>query len=296
MPESASPQPGPVPDGTLADGVPPSYGLARVALWTAAAHAAECGRDSPYVLDPWAAEFLHAARFAGGPPGDGPLQRLLPDWAVVRTRFFDEYLVTASRSGCRQVVLLGAGLDTRAFRLHWPAGVHVFEVEAPAVLEFKDRVLDGTRPTCGRRSTVGVDPSGSWAEALLAAGFDPRRPTAWLAETLLYHLRPDAVMSVVGAMTQLSAPGSTFGAECVNAEAASTAFVAPFLEALSTTGIAWHWQLADPEGWWAEQGWEAGVADLFTLPYVIQRLAPYLPLLTEAAAKCAFLTTGTLTK
>ncbi|TXS46171.1 SAM-dependent methyltransferase [Streptomyces sp. uw30] len=296
MPETTRPQPPSAPDATLAEGASPSYGLPHVALWTAAAHAAECGRDTPYVLDPWAADFLHAARFGGGPPGDGPLQRLLPDWAVVRTRFFDEHLLTASRSGCRQVVLLGAGLDTRAFRLHWPTGVHVFEVEAPAVLEFKDRVLDWNRPTCGRRSTVGVDPTGSWADDLLAAGFHPRRPTAWLSETLLYHLQPDAVTSVVATMTELSAPGSTFGAECVNAEAASTAFVAPFLEALSTTGIAWNWQLADPEAWWAERGWEARVADLFTLPYVIQRLSPYLPLLTEAAAKCAFLTTGTLKK
>ncbi|MFE4583228.1 SAM-dependent methyltransferase [Streptomyces chartreusis] len=296
MPETARPQPGSAPDDTLTQGASLSHGLSRVALWTAAAHAAECGRDTPYVLDPWAADFLHAARFGGGPPGDGPMQRLLPDWAVVRTRYFDEHLVTASRSGCRQVVLLGAGLDTRAFRLHWPAGVHVFEVEAPAVLEFKDRVLDGARPTCGRRSTVGVEATGSWAEDLLAAGFDPRRPTAWLAEMPLYFLQPEAVASIVGAMTELSAPGSTFGAECVNAQAVSTAFVAPFLEALSTIGIAWHWQLADPEGWWAEQGWEAGVADLFTLPYVIQRLSPFLPLLTEDAATCAFLTTGTLKK
>ncbi|NUP20802.1 MAG: SAM-dependent methyltransferase [Streptomyces sp.] len=296
LPETARPQPPSAPDDTLAEGAAPPYGLSRVALWTAAAHAAECGRDTPYVLDPWAADFLHTARCGGGPPGDGPLQRLLPDWAVVRTRFFDEHLLTASRSGCRQVVLLGAGLDTRAYRLRWPTGVHVFEVEAPAVLDFKDRVLDWSRPTCGRRSRVGVDPTGSWAEELVAAGFDPRRPTAWLGETLLYHLRPEAVESIVGTMTRLSAPGSTFGAECVNAEAASSAFVAPFLDALSATGIAWHWQLAEPEGWWAEQGWKARVADLFTLPYVVQRLSPYLPLLTEAAAKCVFLTTGTLKK
>jgi methyltransferase (TIGR00027 family) len=271
-------------------------GLSRVALWTAAAHAVECGRDAPYVLDPWAADFLHAAGFRGGPPGDGPLQRLLPDWAVVRTRFFDEYLLTVSRSGCRQVVLLGAGLDTRAFRLEWPTGVQVFEVDDPGVLDFKDRVTDWQPPSCGRRTTVGADPAGPWGEPLLAAGFDPRRPTAWICETLLYHLQPAVVESIVGTMTELSAPGSTFGAECVNAQAAPSAFVAPFLDALSSVGIAWHWQIAEPEGWWAEHGWEAQVADLFTLPYVIQRLSPCLPLLTEAAAKCVFLTTGTLRK
>ncbi|MGW0818149.1 SAM-dependent methyltransferase [Streptomyces viridiviolaceus] len=289
MPDTArSHTPPPAPDGPLPDG------LSRVALWTAAAHAAEHGRPAPYVSDPWAADFLHAAGFAGGPPGDGPLQRLLPDWAVVRTRFYDEHLLASVRSGCRQVVLLGAGLDTRAFRLDWPTGVHVFEVDEPALLSFKEYVIDGAPPSCGRRTTVGADPTGSWGEDLLAAGLDPRRPTAWLCETRLYHLRPQAVESVIGTATGLSAPGSTLGAECVNADAASSSFVAPFLDALATTGIAWHWQLTDPERWWAERGWDARAADLFTLPYVIQRLAPYLPLLGEAAAKCVFLTTGTL--
>ncbi|MDH6623272.1 methyltransferase (TIGR00027 family) [Streptomyces sp. LBL] len=293
MPDSTRPQSPPPPD-TLPDGIPKDA-LPRVALWTAAAHAAECHRDAPYVLDPWAADFLHMAGFDGGPPGDGPLQRLLPDWAVVRTRFFDEHLVDAARSGCRQVVLLGAGLDTRAFRLGWPMGVQVFEVEDPAVLAVKEHVLGWSPPTCERRSVVGVDPTtGSWGDKLVAAGFDPRRPTAWLAETLLYHLQPRVVEAVVATMTELSAPGSTFGAECVNAGSVSSPFVAPFLDALSATGIAWHWQLAEPERWWAERGWVARPADLFTLPYVVQRLSPYLPLLTEAAATCVFLTTGTL--
>ncbi|MEU3732421.1 SAM-dependent methyltransferase [Streptomyces sp. NPDC033538] len=293
MPDTTRPKTPPA-SGVPLSGVPLPDGLSRVALWTASAHAAEYGRSAPYVRDPWAADFLHAAGFTGGPPGDGPLQRLLPDWAVVRTRFYDEHLMAAARSGCRQVVLLGAGLDTRAFRLDWPTGVHVFEVEDPALLAFKEHVLDWATPSCGRRSTVGADLAGSWGGDLLAAGLDPRRPTVWLCETHLYHLQPHTVESIVRTMTELSAPGSTFGAECVNAGAASSSFVAPFLEALSATGISWDWQLAEPEGWWAGHGWDARVADLFTLPYVVQRLAPYLPLLSEAAAKCVFLTTGTL--
>ncbi|MFE2354469.1 SAM-dependent methyltransferase [Streptomyces parvulus] len=288
MPEPELPLAPPAP-GTL-----PPDGLSRVALWTASAHAREHERPAPYVRDPWASDFVRAAGFTGGPPGDGPLQRLLPDWAVVRTRFFDEFLVGAARSGCRQVVLLGAGLDTRALRLDWPTGTHVFEVDDPALLAFKEHVLGEAAPSCGRRTTVGADPAGSWGDELLAAGLDPRRPTVWLAETYLYHLPPAAVESLVGTMTRLSAPGSAFGAECVNAGTASSTFVAPFLEALSATGISWRWQLADPPAWWAEHGWDAEVADPFTLPYLVQRLAPYLPLLTEAAAKCVFLTTGRL--
>lgn len=136
MPESTRPQ------SPFAPAAATPHGISRAALWTAAAHAAENLRPAPLVRDPWAADFLHAAGFDGGPPGDGPLQRMLPDYQVVRTRFFDDYALAAARSGCRQVVLLGAGLDTRAFRLDWPTGVHVFEVEDAPVLAFKERVLD----------------------------------------------------------------------------------------------------------------------------------------------------------
>lgn len=280
------------PSGPAAD-APPDPRVPQIALWTASAHAAEARRQPPCVHDPFAAEFLAAARFTAGPPGSGLLGRLLPDWMVVRTRFFDEYLLSATRSGCRQVVLLGAGLDARAFRLDWPAGVHLFEIDEPAVCDFKDGVLGETRPACGRRTTVRADPAGPWDGALLAAGFDPARPTAWLCETMLYHLDPGVVDAVVGTMGRLSAPGSAFAAECVNAAAADSPFVAPFLDGLSATGLAWRWLLADPKGWWGAQGWDAQVADLFTLPYAVRRFSSYLPMLNEAAADCVFLTTGT---
>ncbi|ANB05157.1 hypothetical protein SAM40697_1197 [Streptomyces ambofaciens] len=285
MPESARPQ---APAADTPAGVP------LAALWTAAAHAAEYLRPAPYVRDPWAADFLHAAGFEGGPPGDGPMQRLLPDWQVVRTRFFDDHLLTAARSGRRQVVLLGAGLDTRAFRLDWPTGVQVFEIEDPAVLAFKEYVLDCSRPSCGRRTLVEADARSAWGPELVAAGFDPARPTSWLCEAPLYFRHPPEVEAVVATMTELSAPDSVFGAECVNSATTSSPFVAPFMDALSTIGLAWNWQLGEPERWWAERGWDAAVADPFTLPYVIERLSPYLPMVGTAAAKCVFLTTGTL--
>ncbi|MFE0812409.1 SAM-dependent methyltransferase [Streptomyces sp. NPDC058794] len=288
MPESTRPQ------SPFAPPAATPHGISRAALWTAAAHAAENLRPAPLVRDPWAADFLHAAGFDGGPPGDGPLQRLLPDYQVVRTRFFDDYLLAAARSGCRQVVLLGAGLDTRAFRLDWPTGVHVFEVEDAAVHAFKEYVLDWSRLSCGRRTVVEADGTASWREELRAAGFDPGRPTAWLCEAPLYFLRPPEVAAVVAAMTELSATGSMFGAECVNSATTSSPFVAPFMDALSTIGLAWNWQIADPGRWWAEHGWDAAAADLYTLPYAVERLSPYLPLIGTAAAESVFLTTGTL--
>jgi methyltransferase (TIGR00027 family) len=273
---------------------PSACGITPTELWIASAHAREAAKDSPYVNDPLAAEFVGAAGFTGGPPGGGLLKRLLPDWMVVRTRFFDDYLLAATRSGCRQVVLLGAGLDARAYRLEWPSGVHVFEVDRPAVFDFKERVVGGRRPTCGRRTVVRADPAGPWADALTAAGFDPNQPTAWLSEDMLYFLAPETADAVVATMGRLSAPGSAFAAECVNDDTVTSSFVAPFLGDLTAAGMAWRWRLTDPVGWWGERGWDATVADLFTLPYAVQRFSEYLPLLSEAAANCVFLVTGAL--
>jgi methyltransferase (TIGR00027 family) len=273
-------------------GAPPD-GIPAPVLWAAAAHARESANASPYLRDPLAAEFADAAGLTAGPTGGGLLQQLLPDWIVVRSRFFDDHLLSATADGCRQVVLLGAGLDTRAFRLDWPAGVRVFEVDRPAVHDFKERVLAGRRPAGTRRTVVRADPAGSWAAELTAAGLDPTRPVAWLCETLLYHCAPESVETIVGTISELSASGSTLGAECVNADAVGSSFVAPFVDELAVGGISWRWQLTDPERWWAGHGWQARTADLFGLPYAVERFSPCLPLLGETDTDCVFLVTGT---
>ncbi|AEW97965.1 MULTISPECIES: SAM-dependent methyltransferase [Streptomycetaceae] len=272
---------------------PPEILIRPEALWTAGAHAQEANRPTPLVHDPWAAEFLAAAGFTGGPPGNGPLQQLLPDWMVVRTRFFDDFLLAAAETGRRQVVLLGAGLDARAFRLEWPDGVRVFEVDDASVFALKERVLGGRRPPRAERTVVEADLAADWGPALIAAGFDPARPTAWLCESPLYFREPDQVAAVAAVMAALSAPGSTFSAECVNARAAGSPFVAPFLTSLASRGLGWHWQIGDPVNWWGSLGWATQVADLFALPYAMERFATLLPFLTKAgAAKVVFLVTG----
>ncbi|MDT0380552.1 SAM-dependent methyltransferase [Streptomyces sp. DSM 42041] len=272
-------------------------GLSPVALWTAQAHAAETVGGNPCLRDPLAAEFLRAAGATGGPPGSGPLQRLLPGWMVVRSRFFDDYLVHAAGTGCRQVVLLGAGLDTRAFRLPWPDGVTVFEVDRPDVHAFKERVLGGRRPHRARRLPVRADPTGSWVAALAFAGFDPGLPTVWLCETLLYHLEPGEVAGIVDAMGKLSPPGSALAAECVNAQSSGSPLVASFLDALAGAGLRWKWSLPDPADWWGRQGWNAEIADPFELPGVAEKLLPHLDGLSaedvEGVEEWLFLVTGT---
>ena len=143
----------------------------------------------------------------------------MADNMAVRTRFFDHFFLdactdTAGHAGIRQVVILASGLDSRAYRLDWPAGTVVYEVDQPEVIEFKTRVLAerGAQPTADRRA-VAVDLRHDWPAALKSAGFDPLRPTAFSAEGLLAYLPGDAQDQLLDDITALSAPGSRFAVE-----------------------------------------------------------------------------------
>jgi methyltransferase (TIGR00027 family) len=133
---------------------------------------------------------------------------------VLRTRFFDDYLLTATTAGCAQVVLLAAGLDTRAYRLSWPADVHLFEVDLPDVLAFKQRVLasQNAQPRCAH-AVVPADLRESWPDALASAGFQSTVSTAWLTEGLLVYLSADEATTLLDNIGTLSAPGSQLAFE-----------------------------------------------------------------------------------
>lgn len=135
---------------------------------------------------------------------------------AVRTRFYDRYFVDATASGIRQAVIVAAGLDARAYRLPWPRGTVVYEVDMPNVIDFKTSTLSklGAEPTAERR-TVAVDLRDDWPAALQAAGFDPQAPSAWSAEGLLVYLPPEAQDALFDNITALSAPGSQVASEFV---------------------------------------------------------------------------------
>lgn len=139
---------------------------------------------------------------------------LLIDVIAVRTRFFDDFFASATASGVQQAVILASGLDSRAYRLTWPAGTVVFEIDQPEVIDFKTDVLAGmgAHPTAERRP-VGADLRDDWPAALRANGFDPDRPTAWIAEGLLLYLPPDAQDRLFDSITAQSAPGSRLATE-----------------------------------------------------------------------------------
>ncbi|MDF2829531.1 MAG: SAM-dependent methyltransferase [Mycobacterium sp.] len=145
---------------------------------------------------------------------DGGAIELMTDVMAVRTRFFDDFFSASGDAGLRQAVILAAGLDSRAYRLQWPEGTVVYEIDQPKVVEAKSATMAriGATPTCGRR-TVAADLRDDWPEALRAAGFDPTRPTAWIAEGLLVYLPPEAQDRLFDVVTGLSAPGSRLATE-----------------------------------------------------------------------------------
>jgi methyltransferase (TIGR00027 family) len=134
----------------------------------------------------------------------------------VRTKYFDEYFAHATDTGVRQVVILASGLDARAYRLPWPDGTVVYEIDQPQVIEFKTTTLAGigAQPSATRR-TVAIDLRADWPKALREAGLDPTKPTAWLAEGLLIYLPPDAQDRLFDNIAALSAPGSAIATEFV---------------------------------------------------------------------------------
>jgi methyltransferase (TIGR00027 family) len=140
----------------------------------------------------------------------------MPITMAVRTRFFDAFFRAATRAGIRQAVILASGLDARAYRLDWPAGMTVFEVDQPQVIAFKTTTLAdlGAEPTTDRR-TVAIDLRNDWPAALIEAGFDKNQPTAWIAEGLLGYLPPEAQDRLLDNISALSAAGSRLATEAI---------------------------------------------------------------------------------
>ena len=187
-------------------------GVGGTGLTVAAIRAFETARPDRLFADPLAATFAEAG---GLDPDSAPGGRrgvALRVWVVARTLFLDDLLAEAGQQGCRQVVLLGAGFDARAYRLPWPPGTRCFEVDTPDVLGPKDQVLAAEHAVPGcERLVVPCDLRDDWPAALRAAGLDPARPTAWIAEGLLVYLDPGGRGRAAGHDHQPLGPGQLAG-------------------------------------------------------------------------------------
>jgi methyltransferase (TIGR00027 family) len=195
----------------------------------AAARAVASAQDDPIITDPFAAPLVRAVGmdfFTRLVDGELSIEQVAPDEAdgrdlqfetdsiAVRTRFFDDFFLDATREGVRQAVILAAGLDARAYRLSWTRGTVVYEVDQPQVIEFKNAAMAalGATPSAHRKA-VSVDLRDDWPEALRRNGFDPTQATAWSAEGLLMYLPPNAQDLLFDNITALSGPGSRIATE-----------------------------------------------------------------------------------
>ena len=228
-------------------------GVGHTGLTIAAIRAQETTRPDRLFADPLAAAFAAAG---GLGPGAGPEGRrgvALRVWVVARTLFLDDLLAKAGQQGCRQVVLLGAGFDARAFRLPWPPGTRCFEVDTADVLGPKDQVIAAEHAVPGcERLVVPCDLRGDSQAALSAVGLDPARPTAWIAEGLLVYLAAADVDRLLDTITGLSAPGSWLGLTMTTRDAGS--FDGTRLRALRQSRAP-----EDPVGWLGARGWAAEI-------------------------------------
>ena len=186
------------------------YTALLVAGWRAV-HALS---PQPLVRDEYAKYFIAASQdpyLAGvlANPGTSEDETAFSRLYGVQTRFFDDFFNAAGDAGVRQAVIIAAGLDSRAYRLDWPNGTTVFEVDLPKVLEFKARVLgeQGATPKARRRE-VAADLRTDWPTELKGAGFDPQSPSAWSVEGILPYLTDDAQSQLFSRISELSAPGS----------------------------------------------------------------------------------------
>ncbi|OBG37785.1 SAM-dependent methyltransferase [Mycobacterium alsense] len=200
--------------------------VGATATMVAAARAAATRSSQPVITDEYAEPLVRAVgldvftRLAGGEldPDDFAEDVGFPrmvDTFAARARFYDDYFAAAGKAGLRQVVIVASGLDARAYRLAWPAGTTVYEIDQPEVIAFKAATLSelGAAPTAELR-TIGIDLRDDWPAALQEAGFDPAMPTAWLAEgVLIGFLPPEAEVRLLDAITPLSAEGSRLAAD-----------------------------------------------------------------------------------
>jgi methyltransferase (TIGR00027 family) len=234
--------------------------VASTGLLVAAIRARESARDDPLFTDPF------ADRLAGD-TGHRLLDAALAESGdastvqiVVRTRFWDEGLLRATRDA-KQVVILAAGMDARAYRLAWPDGTTVYEVDQPAVVAAKADILADEEPRCGR-VPIGIDLADDWPKALRSTGFDPASPTAWLIEGLLQYLDENAVRTLFERINALSARGSVLLYDVVGKTLLESPMMAPLLQTMAEQGSPWLFGTDEPGELAQRHGWAAVVTDI----------------------------------
>lgn len=231
--------------------------VAELARWTAAVRAWEQHRPDRLFRDELAA--LLAGPRAVAELLEEPEESRESPYIPIRTRYLDEWLTGALADGSvRQVVLVAAGMDTRAYRRDWPPGVRLWELDRPDLLDVKEGMLAeaGAVSRCDRRG-VGVDLADpGWPAALRRAGHDPGLPSAWLVEGFLMYLERAQAEQVLGLLSACAAPGSHLAADLASQRFFSAPEAALFRELMEGWGAPWRWGTDRPEDLLAPHGWQ----------------------------------------
>ena len=268
--------------------------VGSTALFVAAARALEAQRPEPLAVDEYAELFCRAvggpwAELLDGAAPEHPLRTAdfgahFVTYQGARTRFFDDYFRRAAAAGLRQVVVLAAGLASRAYRLDWPPGTIVYELDRPQVLDFKARTLEGLAARArAQRRQVAIDLRADWTAALRDNGFRADEPSAWIAEGLLIYLPAVAQEQLFAGIDTLTCAGSRLALE-EGRPMDPTAFQAKVAEARaegSTADTRAQWwqlvyneQIAPAASWFAARGWSANATALADYLRAVDRPLP----------------------
>ncbi|WP_228803349.1 SAM-dependent methyltransferase [Nocardia cyriacigeorgica] len=239
----------------------PTAGVAMTAIGVAMIRVRESRRRDRLYDDPLAQAFVDAARAGFDDDRWARFEALADQFYEARSvavRLVDDDVVEGVAAGCEQIVLLGAGLDTRAFRLGLAPGVRFFELDLPELFAFKEPLLAArdARPTCERR-VIAADLRDDWANALRESGFHADHPTQWIDEGVLGYLSREQAYAVAATVTELSATGSRFGVGRFQTDTAATSYRA-LRDLVSGDGdrpVPINGLGPDAETWLAAHGW-----------------------------------------
>jgi methyltransferase (TIGR00027 family) len=241
----------------ISKGIRSTLDLGTTARWTAAIRAKETERQDALIKDPWAAALAGKEGMAW--IEERTEESVLP--ILLRTRYFDDFLQRiAAENDLRQIVLMAAGMDTRAYRLSWPENTRLYELDQPAVLQTKGEILRAVDavPSCERVS-IEVDLSGPWEEKLIQVGFVPEELSGWLLEGFLFYLPTSALSPIFDTINHLTSIGSWMGFDIVNSITLTHPLTRHWVEMQAKSGAPWLGTMDDPIGYLAGLGWSASL-------------------------------------
>ncbi|HEV7220894.1 MAG: SAM-dependent methyltransferase [Terriglobales bacterium] len=236
--------------------------VSQTARWVAAQRERESARSDRLFLDTLAGHLAGEEGRAALRISEqfNPRHKSTADYIATRTRFLDEFVIQGNKKGTRQVVIVAAGMDARAYRLPWQDGTALYEIDYPELLDLKERILkQQDKVSQCHRITLGTNLEGEWGDMLVGAGFQTDQASLWLIEGLLYYLHEAPVDGILRQVTKLAAPGSQLAADLVSQSCLTSPWMKEALEAMKKNGMGWYFGSDDPSSLFARHGWEAEI-------------------------------------